>query len=371
MLKSCDLEFFHLEEPNGANSLTQFATTKLLSSLREQKNLRALALIIPHCALLSTISRDEGQGCPWPGLKMLSLGFGDRNWPEQFPKFEKLQILCLRNFAPQMPTINQNSIQDITKFRDLRVINIAFIELDDTKALLDIARGCPLLQRFSANNLGYRRETELAENLCIGLLRALPRLEYFELDLRFRIAGESLQDLARHCSQLTVLALPRARLSLSLTVLKEAYPFQNLEAMYFSEIFFEDPRRSLQGGKVWDIAVDWRRMFPKLRGVPCPADDYSSYRQQVYLKEELEGDSVSGDEEMSLSEPGLDFDDYDSDWFILRSKLWKVLGYPFVQDRLQNMWQKNLEIEITGWPVVPLMAFSDPDLHSTTAKLCH
>jgi hypothetical protein len=96
-------------------------------------------------------------------------------------------------------------------------IDIAFLELDNAEAPLDIARGCPLLQKFSVRNLGFRGELELAEKLCIGLLRALPRLEHFELDLRFRMDGASLQDLARHCSQLTVLALPRARLCLSLS----------------------------------------------------------------------------------------------------------------------------------------------------------
>ena len=299
---------------------------------------------------------------------MLSLGVGDQHWLEQFPKFEKLQILCLQRFAPGIPTISQNSIQKIAKCQHLRVIDIAFLELDDAEALLDIARGCPLLQKFSLRNLGFRGEPEQAEKLCIGLLRALPRLEHFELDLRFRMDGASLQDLARHCSQLTVLALPRARLCLSLTLLTEAHPFQQLEIMHFAEIFFEDPRRSMQWDKIRGIAAEWRRIFPKLRGMPCPADVYSSYMQEDDLNEESEGDSVSADEEMSLSEPGLDFDDFESDWFILRTKLWKVLGYPVIHDKIQNMWQKNLEIETTGWPVVPLMAFSDPDVHSTTAK---
>jgi len=75
--------------------------------------------------------------------------------------------------------------------------------------------------------------------------------------------------------------------------------------------------------------------------MPCPADIYSQYIQEDDLSEES-GDraSVSADEEMSLSEPGLDFDDYESDWFILRTKLWKVLGYGkdlFIRDKIQNM----------------------------------
>ena len=47
--------------------------------------------------------------------------------------------------------------------------------------------------------------------------------------------------------------------------------------------------------------------------------------------------SVSSEEEMSLSESGLDFDDYEFDWFILRTKLWKILGYPVIHDKIQNV----------------------------------
>jgi hypothetical protein len=55
---------------------------------------------------------------------------------------------------------------------------------------------------------------------------------------------------------------------------------------------------------------------------------------------------------------------------VLRTKLWRVLGYPkdqLIHDKIQNMWQTNLEIRTVGWPVMPLEAFSDPDLHSSTA----
>ena len=156
-------------------------------------------------------------------LKMLSLGVGDQHWLKQFPKFKKFQILCLQRFAPEIPTISQNCIQKIAKCRHLRVIDIAFFKLDDAKALLDIARSCPLLQKFSVRHLGFREKPELAENLYIELLRALPRLEHFELDLRFRINDASFQDFAHHCPQLTVPALPWARLCLSLTLLAEAH----------------------------------------------------------------------------------------------------------------------------------------------------
>jgi hypothetical protein len=313
------------------------------------------------------------RGDLWPRLKMLYLGVGDQHWLEQFPKFEKLQILSLQKFAPKIPTISQNAIENIAKCQHLRVINIVFHELHDVEALLGIAHSCPLLQKFSIRHLVFRGEPELAESLCIGLLYALPCLEHLELDLRFRMDGARLQDLARHCPRLTVLALRQARLCLSLALLTKAHPFLQLEIMHFAEIFFEDPRRSMQWDKIRGIATEWHRIFPKLRGMPCPAD-ISFQCMQDDLGEEL-GDmaSISADEEMLLSEPELDAVDYESDWVILRTKLWKVLGYGgdlFIHDKIQNMWQKNLEIETIGWPVMPLVAFSNPDTHSTTAK-CH
>ncbi|RFU25806.1 hypothetical protein B7463_g10531, partial [Scytalidium lignicola] len=415
LLKSCDLQFFHLEEPGGSHSLTQSDIAKLLPCLRRQENLKALALTIPHCAPLlesaSTTLTSEEQGVLWPRLKMLHLGVADQHWLEQIPKFKKLQILTLQKFVPETSTISQNSIEKIAKCRHLRAIDVAFHELDYVEALLDIAHDCPLLQKFIVRQLGSGVEPEIAEELCIGLLHSLPRLEYLELNLRFRINGARFQDFARRCPRLTVLALPRARLCLSLALLTKAHPFWQLEIMHFAEIFFEDPRRLMQGDKIQAIATEWRRVFPKLRGIPCPADVYSSYMQEddlneesgdragvsadeemsdlsegsgdwdsvssdeemADLSEESEGDSASvgADEDMSPSEPGLDFNDYDSDWFILRAKLWKVLGYGkdmAIHDKIQNMWQKNLEIETIDWPVVPLEAFSDPDGHSTTAK---
>ncbi|GLA79098.1 hypothetical protein AtubIFM55763_001766 [Aspergillus tubingensis] len=123
--------------------------------------------------------------------------------------------------------------------------------------------------------------------------------------------------------------------------------------------------------KASSVATEWRRIFPKLRGIPCPGDLYSQSMQEDELGEEIQGDSagLSVDEEVSSTEPSLDWDDYDPDWFIFRTKLWKVLGYRkdlLIHDKIQYMWQTYLEIEMVRWPIVPLAAFSDPDLHSTT-----
>jgi hypothetical protein len=88
--------------------------------------------------------------------------------------------------------------------------------------------------------------------------------------------------------------------------------------------------------------------------------------QEYDLNEESgERASTSADDEVSLTEPG---QTDDTDWFIVRTKLWKILGNPVSHVRIQNMRQRNLEREVIGWPVVPLEAFSDPDAHSTTAK---
>ncbi|KAE8397145.1 hypothetical protein BDV37DRAFT_289664 [Aspergillus pseudonomiae] len=143
--------------------------------------------------------------------------------------------------------------------------------------------------------------------------------------------------------------------------------------MHFARIYFENPRHLMQRDKLQSVATEWRRIFPKLRGIPCPADLYSQSMQEDELGEEIQGDSagLSADEEMSSTEPSLDWDDYDSDWFIFRTKLWKVLGYKkdlLIHDKIQYMWQTDLEIEVVRWPIVPLAAFSDPDLHSTTTS---
>ncbi|KAM5447458.1 hypothetical protein MaudCBS49596_005969 [Microsporum audouinii] len=371
LLQSCDLQFFHLEERCQTESLTSFNTVKLLSCLRQQQNLKALALILPHCdPPLESVSAEE-HGIPWPRLKALYLGQGDQHWLGQFPNFKGLQILSLQKLTSGIPTVNQNAIKNIAKCQHLQAIDIVFHKPVDLGALLDIARGCPLLQKLSVRPLKNGRTPELTENRFSSLLRALPRLEFLELDLKFQMDGAKLQDLSRHCPQLTVLGLSRACLYLSLAVMRKAHPLQQLKIMHFARIWFKDPRRLMKQDKIQSIATEWRRIFPKLQEKPCPADVYFRYMQEEYLSEESEDDRASADAEMPLSEPGLDFDDYGTDWFNLRTKLWRALGYGKdldINDKIQYMWQTNLEIETIGWPVVPLEAFSDPVRHSTTAN---
>lgn len=47
------------------------------------------------------------------------------------------------------------------------------------------------------------------EALYLGLVRALPRLEFLALDLKVQMDGVWLQDLAHHCPRLAVLACLR------------------------------------------------------------------------------------------------------------------------------------------------------------------
>ena len=80
--------------------------------------------------------------------------------------------------------------------------------------------------------------------------------------------------------------------------------------------------------------------------------------------------STDNDSEMSLDDPGLDldFDEYDSDCFHMRRRLWKLLGYkmddgPEVIAGTHHMWQTNFEIETFDWPIIPMQVFLDPRTH--------
>ncbi|KAH2321893.1 hypothetical protein KXW87_000547, partial [Aspergillus fumigatus] len=143
------------------------------------------------------------QGDIWPRVKALYLQEGDQHWLEQLPKLTELQILSLRKLASGSPTINQSAIENVAKCRNLRVVDLVLNELDDVELLLNIADGCPLLQKFSVWPLGLRVDPAAANSLLSRLLRALPRLEFLALALECQMDGAILQDLARHCPQLT------------------------------------------------------------------------------------------------------------------------------------------------------------------------
>lgn len=359
MLQHCDLQFFHFEEDENPDDvlLTQSQIAEVLSCLQRHQNLKALALIVRNCPQPLKLTK------AWPRLKALYLEEG-QDWLEQLPlpNFDELQILGLRNL---------DAVENIAECRHLRVIELDRLELDDVETLLDIARGCPLLQKFSITRLSLRGDPDLGEegeNLLLNLLRALPKLEFLALGLKFQVDGALLlQDLARRCPRLAVLDLPRTQIWLSLAIMTNLDSLWQLEIMCFGEIYFEDTRRLLRSNNIESLATEWRRIFPMLRQTYCALRPLYIFRE--HSSEESEGDpaSVSADEEKSLSEPGLDFDKEESDR--LRRKLWRILGYGkdyLLLSQIRYMWQTDFEIKAIGWPVVPSSAFYSPSWHSTS-----
>lgn len=308
---------------------------------------------------------------PWPRLKALFLGVVDQFGLEKLSMFADLQILRLGRIQREIPTISWDDIESITQCRQLRVIELNSLGLDDEISLVDIALSCPLLRKFQVNHIKLDADLldEPGESLVLDLVVNLPFLEFLALGLKCQIDGAFLGIVAHHCPRLAVLNLCDSQLCLSLDLITSLHPIHKLESMQFSRIYFENPRRLLRQDTFQSIVTEWRRVFQKLREMPCTVDIYSKVMQGDHMNEDLEEDSVDGETAAIL--PGLDFDDYDSDWFVLRTKLWKALGYGKdmdIHDKIEYMWQTNLEIEMIGWLVLSYDAFCDPVRHCTTVK---
>ncbi|KAK2590418.1 hypothetical protein QQS21_011905 [Conoideocrella luteorostrata] len=379
LLDLCDLQFFHLESQHNISDLTHSEDSEnppeLLSYLERQENLKALALNIPNGGFSlnsgSATPGMEGQDISWPRLKALYLQEWNQRWLEQLPKFKELSILSIGKFSPATPTIARGVIEKIADCRNLRIINLFCHEFHHLETVLHIAHNCPLLERLSIKPGLFTGSSERAEDLFSCLLRSLPLLEVLELGLNFRLSSTKLQDIAHYWPQLIVLNLPQARLCLSFSQMVNIRPLRYLKVIQLKNILFENPEQFLRSGETQSIVTQWRRIFPRLKEIPCPADIYSHYMEKDDPCNEAKGNGAGAIslEEMATDEPGLDFDDFESKWFIFRTKLWRALGYGkdlLMHDKILNMWQSNMEIEIIGWPVIPLEAFFDPDSHSTT-----
>lgn len=184
--------------------------------------------------------------------------------------------------------------------------------------------------------------------------------------------------------------------------MSKAHPLWNLETMCFRSVWFEQPKSLMRPDRMYNIVEEWHRVFPKLRALPCTADIYcmhsftSDDEKTGDLHEHMTEDSddmIEDSDDMAenpddmtedsgrnmtnvnldsdlFNEPGLDFDEFGSDWFIFRIKLWRALGYGethLIHEGFGHMWQTYMEIEIIGWSMVPSEAFCDPAPHSTTA----
>jgi hypothetical protein len=163
------------------------------------------------------------------------------------------------------------------------------------------------------------------------------------------------------------------------------------------------------------IVDEWKRIFPKVRVLPCPTDsdyldvfsddDINSDDDMSEDSDDMNGDSdddmtdvsdelvedsdgdTTEDSESHTTErrrstiittlgrslpndPRFEFNDVGSDWFKFRVALWRSLGYSGgyrIKKQFDNMWQTNMEIKIIGWPVVPLKAFCESEPYSTSA----
>lgn len=387
MVRCCDLQFFHFEDWKRYPLLSP-DISKLLTSLKTQRNLKALALrtnLSRRESRPGTISRAEGWGEAWPNLKALYLGQVDQLRLDEIVKFKKIEILSLNDEKAYQTNDNEYSIAGIATCRNLRVLDIWFREFDDQETLLKIARGCTLLQRLSVQ-CSYRSwfSSNLDGAIFHGLSRALPHLEYLDLSYNIKMDGAWIQELAVNCPNLTVLRLSQTRLFISLEQLRGTNPFQKLETMDIKRIFFQDPQSLMMEQHEFSIlASEWRRVFPEIHAMPCSDDISGAKMEKTYqdnirngISNERSSDSDSDHDSGWEAEEGEGegardndpwFDDcsHRSDWFLLRLKLWEELDYvqdKAIYDRIANLWQTNFEIENIGWPVVPLKTFGSDDI---------
>ncbi|GAB1198656.1 hypothetical protein APSETT444_007984 [Aspergillus pseudonomiae] len=358
-----DLEFVYIEEWHELGAFERFELSgRLLPHLRAQKNLKALVLSIRGCG--NPLAEEE-EGPLWPRLKALYIDRPDREWFVQLPKFKDLQIFKLLDLTSDA-YINAA----VAKCKHLRVLELPNLRLDAPdenqvmETFLDIARGCPLLQKLSVKVLSGTWHGEVTKPLLSNLLRALPRLEVLGLGFQFRVYGTELEDLAHHCPRLTFLELPAAELFISLSQMSRTLPLRYLQIMRFYQVWFKYPLPFIRGVNFHNLVTEWSRIFPKLRTEPCSND--VEYSPGILSGEE----EYSIDHREELSFPDDEEDREDSEWHVIRAKLWQALGYGKVDDGVDNglhyMWQTNLEIETIGWPVLSSKAFIHPVWHSST-----
>ena len=318
------------------------------------------------------LEKEIGTTC-WPRLRALYLQVADQYWLQKLPMFEKLQILELRDIKSLQPDFLEELAHSISRCRYLQVVDLEFGKVDDSQIFSTMASGCPLLQRFcvSATDSG----PEMTGDQFSRLLQALPQVEVLSLPVRFRMGASKLRDLVNCCWRLKVLEMLHTRLYLSLESLVEAPSLSRLRELSLHSVWFEKPGRYAQLRSLQSLATEWSRVFPQMRQAPCPADVYGpevQIEENPSIRESERDDddwSTDDDTEMSMDEPGLDFDDYNSDWFHMRRRLWKLLGYKMDDcyeaiTGIKHMWQTDFEIEKLDWPITPTKAFLDPKTHS-------
>lgn len=379
----CDLEFFHLED-HCTQQLFPEDIAGLLGCLGLQSNLKTLALRIRTPAI---IIGKKNYSRTWPRLKALYLWAADETWLDQISNFEGLEALSLHGMGLSFIEIDDVTVA-ITKCRNLRSIDLEFHEGECTQLLLDIAHSCPNLRNLRAQSPDTGIEPPDEEDF-LDLIRSLPHLEFLELDWSMLIEGDTLRDLAVYCQKITVLKVPKITLLISLEELKQVHSLQCLEMMQLHTVLFRDSRRLMEPETFPILTSEWRRVFPKLRAMPCPEDipnlhiekkepsdlgepslsedeeEMSADEQEEEEEEDVEqySDQEDWEFEASLQYVVLNPRAVNNDWFFVRVQLWRELNYAgdkYTYDEIAVLWQRNFEVENIGWPVFPLEVFYKP-----------
>ncbi|KAL5042978.1 hypothetical protein BDW71DRAFT_200158 [Aspergillus fruticulosus] len=337
LINRCDLRFFHIEDSREPEPMSDDHATQLIECLAQQRNLRALALMIPE--VLSALARVVENGNPWPGLQALYYGqFGDRfSIPPavRLPKFNELEMLSMPRVDPLLAIVGR----DTGIKNRLRMLHLELADISDTEPLLDILPGCNRLQKLSLGELGDNDPPELYASF-FQRLPPLPALQCLVLPWVFKMRINLINIL--HRSDLTV----------SLASLQSMPSITQLQIMRLSEMPFNNPRRWMRGTRLQQLAAEWKRVFPNLRAIPYRGENCTFPMTARAVREHL------------LSEP--DEFAYPPDSDFLMGRMCTVLGYKArIDSHLDYGFQTNLENEIIGWPVVPFIAFQHTDSYST------
>ncbi|KAJ6784297.1 hypothetical protein PWT90_04246 [Aphanocladium album] len=361
------LKFLHLENQFRTDPATAAIAENLRLSLEEQTGLEVLALKGMHCDVFESFGNSSPTNLhdepPWPLLKALCLRTCNPLSLKQLLKFQYIQVIAIGQAEPNARRITFEAAGYIGMCRKLRAVDLENYEISGAD-LMNIVRGCAKLKYLRLGGILDAEGPNFAEDTFLPMIRGLPFLEFLKIWSRFRIDGAVIGEISRCCPCLAFLELPRARVDVSWTTLCRTLPLTYLRGLKLSAIWFERPKHLLQTEELKRLAMEWRRVFPKLAVIPCHGDLY-------WGENDSDNDEMISDEATVYQKPLLDFDDYGSSWFILRVKLWKILNYPtetFSFEKMKNMWKRQFEVEMIGWPIVPFAAFLDPNLHSTSSR---
>lgn len=367
LLAHCRLRFLHLENQFSTNQATGAIPDDLLWSLQAQTALEVLALKGIHCDILKGSYydnlRNSDDETAWPLLKALYLRTCHPRHLKQLLEFKYIQFIAIENPEPNARCITPEAAGYIGMCRELRALDLGEHEISGTE-VIRIVRGCSKLRYLRLGNILNAESSDLMEATFLSIIRSLSYLEALEIKSKFRLDGVVLKEIALRCPRLTFLELRLARFDISLMTLHDISPLPHLRGFLLRAIWFERPKHLLQTEALERLVIAWRRVFPTLQVIPCRGDVYWSM-------DDSDGEEEMGDEDMVYQRPPDDFDDYGSSWFILRVRLWKMLDYAtdtYLLDKMKNVWMREFEVEMIGWPVVPFTTFLDPNLHSTTSR---